>query len=84
MNFAIRDYAKAVAGFIVPGLAVIGTALTESSDGGTTVTASEWVAAALASLGTLTAVAWVRNGEKPTESEENFSADGVDTLPFDE
>lgn len=57
----IAEYRKALAGILVPGLTVLGLALTDASPGGASVTPAEWVAVALAALGTGTAVAAVPN-----------------------
>jgi hypothetical protein len=57
----VAEYRKAIAGFLVPALAVLGTSLFAGSDGGTTITASEWVTIAIAALGTSSAVAIVSN-----------------------
>lgn len=50
MNKKIGTYAKAIVGFIAPGVVAIGGALTSSSDGGSHVTTYEWVAALIACL----------------------------------
>lgn len=57
----VAEYRKAIAGFLVPALAVLGTSLFAGSDGGTAITASEWVTIAIAALGTSGAVALVSN-----------------------
>ena len=77
----IRNYAKAIAGFIVPGLTVVGMALTGGSDAGSTITPSEWVNAVLASLATLTAVYAVSNDVDDSDSGDTSYGEGVDTLP---
>jgi hypothetical protein len=59
----IDEARKAVAALVVPGLVVLGSALLEGSDGGSAVTAAEWVAVAIASLGTSGAVYSVRNAD---------------------
>lgn len=41
---ALRPYAKAVAGFVAPGVAVLVAALQDGSPGGTSVVAGEWAA----------------------------------------
>jgi len=46
----IAPYYKAVAGFLIPFLTQIAAALTARSDGGTTITQSEWLTAILTSL----------------------------------
>lgn len=66
----IDEARKAVAGLVVPGLAVLGVAVTEGSDGGTAVTTSEWIQVAIASLATGSLVYAVKNGKSksPTTS----------------
>lgn len=56
----ISEYRKAVAAFLVPALIVLGAAL---EDG--VVTAPEWIAVAIAALGTSAVVAAVPN--RPAE-----------------
>ena len=43
----IKPYAKAVLAFIAPGAVVIGSAVTEASDGGTAITGAESSALAI-------------------------------------
>lgn len=57
-----KPYAKAVAGFITPGLAVFLTSITSGSDGGSQVTNNEWSAIGFAMLATGGAVFAIRNG----------------------
>ena len=57
----IGEYRKAIAAVLVPGLVVLGAALLAGSEGGSAVTAAEWVGIAIASLGTGGAVALVNN-----------------------
>lgn len=52
----IAPYWKAVVGFIVPGAVVIGSAVTEASDGGTAITTAEWITAVVACVVTSGAV----------------------------
>jgi len=52
-----QQYWKAILGFIVPGAVIIGSAVTSNSDGGTTITSSEWVTAIVAMIVTGGAVA---------------------------
>jgi hypothetical protein len=59
----IDEARKAIAGLLVPGLTVLGTAVLDGSDGGSAITAAEWIAVAVASLGTGGLVYAVRNGE---------------------
>lgn len=57
----IAQYRKAIAAFLVPGLLVLGTSLIATSDGGTAITAAEWVSIVIAMLGTGTVVTVVPN-----------------------
>jgi hypothetical protein len=57
----IGSYAKAIVGFIAPGVVTIGGALTVNSDGGGNVTPYEWVTALIACLVTGGFVAAVPN-----------------------
>lgn len=57
----IKPYAKAVLGFITPGAVVIGSAVTAASDGGSAITAAEWVTAAVACVVTGSLVFGVPN-----------------------
>ena len=47
---AIAPYYKAVTALLVPFLTLIGAALLETSDGGSTVMTNEWIAAVVAAL----------------------------------
>jgi hypothetical protein len=68
MNMSvIAQYWKAIVGFIAPGAVIIGSAVTESSDGGTAITTSEWVTALVACVVTSAGVAWVANAPKPVQ-----------------
>jgi hypothetical protein len=58
---SIRTYAKAIIGFITPGVVAIGAALGDASDGGDNITSYEWVAALVACLVTGAAVFGVPN-----------------------
>ena len=62
MAETVREYRKAIAAFIVPALVVLGAAL---SDG--VISPQEWVAIAVAALGTSAAVGAVANDQKPSE-----------------
>lgn len=63
----LAPYWKALVGFIAPGAVLIGSALTEASDGGTTITGAEWGAAVVACIVTSAAVYRVPN--RPAEHE---------------
>jgi hypothetical protein len=66
----IDEARKAIAGLLVPGLTVLGTAVLDGSDGGSRITTAEWIAVVVASLAAGGAVYVVRNGESgdPTTS----------------
>lgn len=55
----IAEYRKAIAGFVVPALVVVSASL---ADG--VITPQEWIAVAIAALGTSVAVAAVPNASK--------------------
>jgi hypothetical protein len=61
----VNEGRKAVAALLIPGLTVLGAALLEGSPGGNSITASEWIAAVIASLGTSTPVWFIRNPTTP-------------------
>lgn len=61
----IDEARKALAAFLVPALFVLGSALLADSDGGSTVTTSEWILVVIAALGTSGVVYTVRNGRSP-------------------
>lgn len=50
MNKKVGTYAKAIVGFVAPGIVTLGSALTAGSDGGTNITGSEWLTALIACL----------------------------------
>lgn len=62
-----RPYFKAILGFVTPGVVVIGTAVTATSDGGGSITGSEWVAALVAAVVTGGAVFTVSNDTVPAD-----------------
>lgn len=66
LNYNPGELAKTIAAFVVPGLITAGNALTEGSDGGVTITASEWIAILIACVGTAGTVFAVSN--KPTNN----------------
>lgn len=55
----ISEYRKAIAGFLVPALTVLGASLVDG-----VVTPQEWIAVAIAALGTSAVVAAVPNAAK--------------------
>jgi uncharacterized membrane protein len=50
MNSKITSYAKAIVGFLAPGVVVIGSSLADASDGGSQITTFEIVSALIACL----------------------------------
>jgi len=63
----ITPYAKAIVGFIAPGAVILTSSVTSGSDGGTLVTAAEWVTAACACIITAAAVYAVPNSKVVVE-----------------
>lgn len=63
----LAEYRKAIAGFITPGIVIIIASLAPASDGGSTITISEWLYVILAVLGTGTAVAAIPNALTATQ-----------------
>lgn len=61
----LRSIAKALTGFITPGVAVLIFATSEASHRAETITTSEWLLALGACLGTGAAVYTVPNKDKP-------------------
>ena len=59
-----QHYWKAILGFIVPGAVVIGSAVTDVSDGGSTITGAEWVTAIVAMIVTGAAVGTKSNAPR--------------------
>ena len=60
----LAPYWKAVLGFVAPGAVVIGSAVTEASDGGSVITTAEWVTAVVACIITGAAVYTVPNRDE--------------------
>lgn len=60
----LAPYWKTVVAFITPGAILVGASVTEVSDGGTTITTSEWITAVVACIVTSGAVYQTKN--KPT------------------
>jgi hypothetical protein len=58
-----QQYWKGILGFLVPGAVIIGSAVTSDSDGGSTITGSEWVTAIVAMIVTGAAVTVKANAE---------------------
>lgn len=56
-------YWKAILAFVVPGAVVVGSAVLEASDGGSNITASEWITALVACVVTSGSVATATNEE---------------------
>lgn len=61
----IGKYWKAIAGFVAPGAVALGAALTAGSDGGTSITTTEWISAGIACVVTSAAVYRVQNKPNP-------------------
>lgn len=62
---------KAVVGFLAPALVFLGTAVLESSDGGTSITGSEWLQALIAAVVTSAGVFSASNkSENPPPNPE--------------
>ena len=59
----LAQYWKAILGFVVPGAVIIGSSVTANSDGGSTITTTEWVTAAVACIVTGGAVAAKSNAD---------------------
>jgi hypothetical protein len=57
----VKPYLKAVVGFVAPGAILIGSAVTEQSPGGTTITGAEWITAAVTCVVTSAAVWGFKN-----------------------
>jgi hypothetical protein len=61
-----QEYWKGILGFLVPGAVVIGSSVLSDSDGGTSITGSEWVTAIVAMIVTGAAVTLKGNAAAPT------------------
>jgi hypothetical protein len=48
----VSKYWKAIIGFVAPGIVILGSALTDASDGGSTITSTEWITALVACVAT--------------------------------
>jgi len=59
-----QHYWKAILAFVVPGAVIIGSSVLDASDGGSTITTSEWVTAAVACIVTAGAVGAKGNADK--------------------
>lgn len=57
----LAEYRKALAAFLVPALTILGLSFSATSDGGPAITPAEWVAIAIAALGTSAIVGVVPN-----------------------
>lgn len=68
----IAEYRKAIAGFVVPALVVLGTSL---ADG--VVTAQEWIAVAIAAFGTSIVVGAVPNALSDKQVAKHVASEGV-------
>lgn len=63
--FDIAHYWKAVLAFVTPGAIVLGNGVLPGSDGGSAITAAEWITAAVACVVTGAGVWAVPNKAKP-------------------
>lgn len=61
----LAPYYKAIVGFFGPAVVVLGSAATPASDGGTAITPTEWVTAAVACVLTAGGVYGVTNKPAP-------------------
>ena len=66
----IAPYWKAVVAFVTPGAVVIGSAVLEGSDGGSTITGAEWVTAIVACVVTAGGVWAVPNRDPSGEHQD--------------
>ena len=74
---AIFPYLKALFGFLTPGAVVLGSAVTETSQAGTTITSAEWVTAIVACIVTGSLVFAVPNKDpRGTHQEESTQPPG--------
>ena len=64
----IGTYAKAIVGFVAPGLVTLGAALTNASDGGKAITQTEWLGALIACVVTAAGVYAVKNTPQNPEA----------------
>lgn len=67
----LAPYWKAVVGFVAPACAILISAVLEGSDGGTAITAAEWVTAGCTAVITAAAVYRVPNSPVPTVENVN-------------
>lgn len=70
MNTKIGQAAKAVVGFVAPAVVSLGVAVTAGSDGGSSITTSEWFTAVIAALVTSGFVYGVPNASSGNEKNE--------------
>lgn len=57
----VGKYWKAVVGFVAPGVVLIGSSITDASDGGSKITTAEWITALVACVATSAGVYAARN-----------------------
>lgn len=78
----LAHYWKAILGFVVPGVVTLGSAITSGSDGGSTITATEWLTAAFACVLTAGAVAAKANApEVAGPQPDQFAAGDPNDAP---
>lgn len=63
----LKPYTKAVVGFITPGVVLIGSAVTDASQGGSQITSAEWITALVACFVTSGAVYASPKNKQPQE-----------------
>jgi hypothetical protein len=68
-----KPFAKAVAGFVTPGIIAFLGAITDGSDGGGHVTNNEWSVIGLAMFATGGAVFAVRNSDRVSRAKKRTS-----------
>lgn len=62
----LKGSAKAIVGFIAPGAALIGAAVTDQSPGGEAITRGEWITGLVACI-TTAAVVWAVPNKGPRD-----------------
>ena len=66
----LSPYWKAFVGFVAPGAVVLGSAVTDGSQGGSSITTAEWVTALVACLVTSAAVYTAPNRDPLAEHQD--------------
>lgn len=73
----LAPYWKAIVGFVAPGTVVIATAINDASQGGSTITQTEWVTALLAMVITGGGV-YAKSNTDPKGTHQDESVQPVD------